>query len=579
MMPVKAIAYSSPFVPAEWIAAHGFRPHWLRLRAAEGRPLPAVARGVCPYVAALMDAALAGLDAAALVLTTVCDQMRYAAALLEMRGSCPTFLLNVPSTWQTAAAAKLYLDELRRLGRFFVELGGKAPQNAELSRIMFEYDRTRNADSVRWGDSCTVAPGGGSATATPTVATGIPLAVLGGPLWDTDGTFFDLIGHSGGRVVLDATEGAQRTMPRRFDPARAASDPLRELADAYFEGIPDAFRRPNSRLYEWLGRELAARRVEGIILRRYLWCDLWHAELQRLRQWSPVPVLEIDVGPDDTSTPAECKGELKRSWRCSSESRTDFLIRPVFGNGLGNPSYNNCDDRHTPTHHLGRVGPAVRRTARGRTPRARLRRTAGPARRPGRSAIAEAADRQFGRPRCGCGTFCSRKKIACAAAWPKARKLVGTMKDLGTVPVMAYSLSNLVAFYPDGAWWLPCLLEGGDGLLEIADSLGIDDSFCPVRAMLGAFVGGDRFPIPGLLTCSVGATCDDFSAIAQRLESLGFPILWWEMPHRRRPDPDEAAVELPGGFSAPAGQVAFVQSELDRVRQALEAYAGQPLER
>ena len=94
---------------------------------------------------------------------------------------------------------------------------------------------------------------------------------------------------------------------------------------------------------------------------------------------------------------------------------------------------------------------------------------------------------------------------------------------------MAYSFDNLVAFYPDGAWWLPCVLEGGDGLLEIADSLGIDDSFCPVRAMLGAFVGQNRFPIPGLLTCSVGATCDDFSAIAQRLESLGFPILWWEI--------------------------------------------------
>jgi len=157
------------------------------------------------------------------------------------------------------------------------------------------------------------------------------------------------------------------------------------------------------------------------------------------------------------------------------------------------------------------------------------------------------------------------------------KKLVGTMKDLGTVPVMAYSFDNLVAFYPDGAWWLPCLLGGGAGLLEIADSLGIDDSFCPVRAMLGAFVGCDRFPIPGLLTCSVGATCDDFSAIAQRLESLGFPILWWEIPHRRPPDPHEEAVELPGGFRAPAAQVALVKSELGRVRQALEVYAEQPL--
>jgi benzoyl-CoA reductase/2-hydroxyglutaryl-CoA dehydratase subunit BcrC/BadD/HgdB len=162
----------------------------------------------------------------------------------------------------------------------------------------------------------------------------------------------------------------------------------------------------------------------------------------------------------------------------------------------------------------------------------------------------------------------------CAA---RGKKLVGTMKDLGTVPVMAYSFDNLAAFYPDGAWWLPCLLGGGAGLLEIADSLGIDDSFCPVRALLGAFVGRGRFPIPGLLTCSVGATCDDFSAIAQRLESLGFPILWWEIPHRRPPDPDEEAVELPSGFRAPAAQVALVKSELGRVGQALEQYAEQPL--
>jgi len=159
----------------------------------------------------------------------------------------------------------------------------------------------------------------------------------------------------------------------------------------------------------------------------------------------------------------------------------------------------------------------------------------------------------------------------------QGKKLVGTMKDLGTVPVMAYSLSNLVAFYPDGAWWLPCVMECSTGLLETADSLGIDDSFCPVRALLGAFVQQENFPLPGLLVCSVGATCDDFSAIAQRLESLGFPILWWEIPHRRRPEPFEAAIELPGGFLAPDDQVAFVKSELQRVREALEAYSGEKL--
>jgi len=164
------------------------------------------------------------------------------------------------------------------------------------------------------------------------------------------------------------------------------------------------------------------------------------------------------------------------------------------------------------------------------------------------------------------------------AARDAGKKLVGTMKDLGTVPVMAYSLDNLVAFYPDGAWWIPCVMEVNSGLLQIADSLGIDESFCPVRAMLGAFVTEAHFPIPDLLTCSVGATCDDFSAIAQRLNGLGHPILWWEIPHRRPPESDEDGVHLPGGFSAPRSQIQFVKAELERVAIALQDLAGRALD-
>jgi benzoyl-CoA reductase/2-hydroxyglutaryl-CoA dehydratase subunit BcrC/BadD/HgdB len=155
--------------------------------------------------------------------------------------------------------------------------------------------------------------------------------------------------------------------------------------------------------------------------------------------------------------------------------------------------------------------------------------------------------------------------------------IVGAMKDLGTVPVMAYALPNVVAFYPDGAWWTPCVMEMSDRLLAVAADMGLGEAFCPVRAMVGAFVTRRHFPIPDLLTCSVGAVCDDFSAIAQRLESLGFPILWWEMPARRQPEPGEPAVRLPTGFDAPAAQVAVVQAELERVRQALAEAAGRPL--
>lgn len=157
------------------------------------------------------------------------------------------------------------------------------------------------------------------------------------------------------------------------------------------------------------------------------------------------------------------------------------------------------------------------------------------------------------------------------------RKIVGAMKDLGTVPVMAYSLPGVTAFYPDGAWWTPCLMEFSSGVLGVADALGVDESFCPVRAMLGAFAAGSHFPAPDLLVCSVGATCDDFSAIAQRVNGLGHPVLWWEIPHRRRPEAGEESVPLPGGFACPREQVAFVQSELVRVKSAVEGLAGELL--
>ena len=144
-------------------------------------------------------------------------------------------------------------------------------------------------------------------------------------------------------------------------------------------------------------------------------------------------------------------------------------------------------------------------------------------------------------------------------------KIVGAMKDLGTVPVMAYSLPGVRAFYPDGAWWTPCLMECSDHLLQQAEALGIDASFCPVRAMLPAFLNGEHFPRPDLLICSTGAVCDDFSAIAQRLETLG---LFDSVVGNAAPpptDPREASCALPGNLFAPQVQVDWVREELQRV--------------
>jgi benzoyl-CoA reductase/2-hydroxyglutaryl-CoA dehydratase subunit BcrC/BadD/HgdB len=95
-----------------------------------------------------------------------------------------------------------------------------------------------------------------------------------------------------------------------------------------------------------------------------------------------------------------------------------------------------------------------------------------------------------------------------------------------------------------------------------------------VRAMLAAFMNQEHFPRPDLLISSTGAVCDDFSAIAGHLEHLGFPIHWWEIPHRRNPDTNDTAVDLPGDLKAPKEQVEFVQQELQNVRKLLEDTAG-----
>ena len=35
------------------------------------------------------------------------------------------------------------------------------------------------------------------------------------------------------------------------------------------------------------------------ILLRQVWCDLWHAEVKRLRDWLDLPLLDLDLNGDD----------------------------------------------------------------------------------------------------------------------------------------------------------------------------------------------------------------------------------------------------------------------------------------
>jgi len=269
------IAYISPFVPAEWIEAHG-----LRARRVQAEGGVSAAAGACPLATAF--AQCAG-DRDAVVFTTTCDQMRRMA---ERCCSDPSrvFLMNVPATWETAEAFALYTDELRRLGRFMVRLGGIAPAAEQLATVMREHDIARRSGAV-------------------VVDRGTPVAMVGAPLRREDRWLFDCVNHAGGCVALDATEGGQRCWPAQFDERGMAADPLAELARKYFLTIPDAFRRPDTLLQEYLQREVALRKIRGVILVRYLWCDQWHAQLVRMKESLKIPVIEIDLGGQDHDLP------------------------------------------------------------------------------------------------------------------------------------------------------------------------------------------------------------------------------------------------------------------------------------
>lgn len=113
----------------------------------------------------------------------------------------------------------------------------------------------------------------------------------------------------------------------------------------------------------------------------------------------------------------------------------------------------------------------------------------------------------------------------------KGWKIFAAMKDLGPVPVLSYAVPESLTFYADELWWAPCFAEE-QHLLDEAAKLGAGEELCFVRAALGAMVTLDYFPKPDLCIAGVGACCDDFSAVMQLIESLGYPTHWWEMAAR-----------------------------------------------
>jgi benzoyl-CoA reductase/2-hydroxyglutaryl-CoA dehydratase subunit BcrC/BadD/HgdB len=315
---MKSIVYASEYVPPEWIAAHGLRPRKIIPPSPRNQPELGM-EGVCPYARAFVLAASQDAEADAVIVAATCDQMRRLAEWLGRPGDKPVFLMHVPRSWQRSSVREFFRGELARLGEFLVSLGGVAPSNERLAEVMGVYDRARRrliesagtltakelavalVEYHELAEGVFPTPG-----AQPGVRHGrmpheerpggVPVALVGGPMLREELELFDVIEGYGGRVALDATDGGLRALPAALDPQRARQDPLAELAGAYFD-IPGVFRRPNDGLYQALGAGLSASQgVRGIVLLRRVWCDLWHIEAARVKEWTSLPVLELELG-------------------------------------------------------------------------------------------------------------------------------------------------------------------------------------------------------------------------------------------------------------------------------------------
>ncbi len=316
---MKKVIYTCPYVPAEWIASHGLKP--CRIIPFSKGQCPEIIRteGLCPWVRDFINN-LSEEENCAAIFTTVCDQMRRGFDIVTTRLKIPAFLMNVPSISQTVACQKLYLDELKRLGNFLIQMGCKAPPDKALSDIMLNYEKARKAilamndklpakqfaemlehfgkdgpdEQRRMGFS----PCGKNSGQQKNV----PLAIIGSPLLKQDIEILEITEQLGGRIILNATENGERGLCAVFKTKNLKENPLMELADAYFNGIHDASRRPNIEFYKWLINILAERKVRGIIFHRNIWCDIWHAELHRLKELVDLPVLDIESTGDDKTT-------------------------------------------------------------------------------------------------------------------------------------------------------------------------------------------------------------------------------------------------------------------------------------
>jgi hypothetical protein len=191
---------------------------------------------------AFLPALLAQVDG--LVLTTSCDQLRRAAEWLNADDR--VFLFNFPSTCHQN---RLLEAEKARLKKWVAQLPQASNRSKRCNAVAIDA-RTEGQQEARIGDEKET----------------LSIGVIGGHFCGDQQSVVRFFEKRGIRISLWGCEGG--------------------------EWVGDVFQRPNMAFYEQVHARIAERHLDGLIVVRTTWCDVWRLACVRLHEVVKVPVLE-----------------------------------------------------------------------------------------------------------------------------------------------------------------------------------------------------------------------------------------------------------------------------------------------
>ena len=139
------------------------------------------------------------------------------------------------------------------------------------------------------------------------------LGLVGSPLLAEQLTLFEAVEAAGGRDCAGWHHERRTGVAAALRRPPIGEDPMAAMVELYFQTLPDAFRRPNTHLYEWLPRRCAELGLRGVLFHHQLWCDTWHAEAQRLKEALPIPLMSFQTGGEPVLGAMPCPAS-RPSW-------------------------------------------------------------------------------------------------------------------------------------------------------------------------------------------------------------------------------------------------------------------------